>query len=121
MEIEHAKSSEACLLVGTSLIQSVNGIAGMIRGLSEGVGPTADKISDFSVLFKMIIKSCEFFVLAVDVQDEPKDKGNIQFKTTTKLRGRAALQHRFKDVENAQAIRGAQSLSVCASKIHRAR
>ena len=77
LDLESVKATDMCLAVGAALTQSVNGVIGLVRGLSEGVGPTSEKIKTFTLLYKIVVKQCEFFVPEVE-PPAAKEKNHVQ-------------------------------------------
>ena len=76
--LEAIRHSELCVLGGPEVELELDGVITMVRGLSEGVGPKAEKVCTYSPYFKKCIKNAENFVV-VDVPAAGKVKAHTLF------------------------------------------
>ena len=72
LDFERVKRLSACQAVGPMLVQELNGVISLVRGLSEGVGPAPDRVCSYSLFYKAVIKKCENFISSPERRREVK-------------------------------------------------
>lgn len=92
IELERVKSGANCRAVGQKQIQEIGGVVSLVRGLSEGVGPTEEEVLRFSSFYKSVVKQLEFFHYGDYNQPSPAGKGDkLRFNTKLRIAGRPAI------------------------------
>jgi hypothetical protein len=91
--------------VGSALVQEVSGIISLLRGLSEGVGPSTDRVTSYSLFYTAVVKQCEFFITATEKQ-VAKKSGKLNFVEGKILFGRAALLYKWDELLVAEVYVG---------------
>lgn len=97
----------ACSAVGPKLIQEVNGVVSLVRGLSEGVGPSAQEVARFSLFYKQAVKQ----LYSLEAEAAPKKCGTLQFGSSETVYGKTALLKTWDKITNPKSGHDAPGLA----------
>jgi hypothetical protein len=101
--LEQIRRSPLCFAGGLELEGEVSGIAGLVRGLLEGVAPSDEFLASCTPFFKQCLKLMEGFVeVKFERKLEDLPDGTATFETVA-LVGKHALNALFKEFKEAFA------------------
>ncbi len=76
----------------------MNGAISLVRGLSEGVGPSHDRVCGYSMFYKAVVKKRENFVSVTEKKPAKKTGKALRCIEDKTLVGRAALHQKWGDL-----------------------